>query len=52
LAVELYPDEDWASVEPKLARSWERYIGDGMCEWKDVRESARIRWEGRVIAPA
>lgn len=52
LAVELYPDEDWVTVEPKLARSWERYIGEGLCEWKDVRESARTRWEARSIAPA
>lgn len=52
LAMELYPDEDWATVEPKLARSWQRYLGDGTCDWSDVRDTARTRWAARSIAPA
>lgn len=47
LAEELYPELDWAAVEPKLQRSWERYQGDDRCRWEDVRETARVRWEAR-----
>lgn len=47
LAIELYPEQDWATVEPKLARSWHRYRGDGRCQWADVRDSARARWDTR-----
>ncbi len=47
LAMELYPDEDWATVQPKLERSWGRYAGEGMCSWNDVRDSAHQRWEAR-----
>ena len=47
LAMELYPDEDWTAVEPKLEQSWKRYLGDGMCSWSDVRDSAHTRWEAR-----
>lgn len=52
LAIELYPDEDWATVQPKLERSWERYVSDGMCRWEDVRDSAHQRWEARFQATA
>lgn len=52
LAIELYPDEDWATVQPKLERSWERYVGDGMCSWEDVRDSAHQRWEARFQTTA
>ena len=52
LAMELYPDEDWAAVEPKLHRSWQRYLGDSMCSWEQVRDSAQARWEARHLLPA
>lgn len=52
LAMELYPDEDWSAVEPKLQRSWQRYLGDGMCSWAQVRDSAQARWEARRLSPA
>ena len=52
LAAELYPQDDWATVEPKLQRSWERYIADGACGWEDVRQSAHARWLAATGSPA
>lgn len=52
LAFELYPGENWATVEPKLERSWERYMGDSLCPWKEVRDSAHLRWRARSPAMA
>lgn len=52
LAMELYPGEEWAAVEPKLERSWQRYLGDGMCHWSDVRNAAQKRWAVGSIAYA
>ena len=48
LAFELYPDQDWAEVEPKLQRAWERQVAIDQCPWVDIREDARIRWEARL----
>jgi hypothetical protein len=48
LAIQLYPDQDWDTVQPKLARSWERYVGESTCSWDDVREAAQQRWEARA----
>lgn len=47
VAMDLYPELGWVEVEPKLERSWERYLGDGIRRWADVRELARERWEAR-----
>lgn len=52
LAMELYPDEDWAEVEPKLQRSWQRYLGDTTCSWAQVRDSAQLRWRARHLSLA
>lgn len=47
IAGDLYPELDWEDVEPKLQRSWERYLGDGNRQWEDVRGLVRARWEAR-----
>jgi hypothetical protein len=47
VATELYPDLDWEDVEPRLQRSWERYLGDGDREWIEVRELVRERWNAQ-----
>jgi len=52
LAIELYPDEEWTTVQPKLERSWNRYVGESMCSWKDVHDAARARWEARHLQTA
>lgn len=52
LAFELYPGESWTTVESKLERSWERYMGDGLCHWEDVRDAAHSRWVTRATAAA
>lgn len=44
LAMELYPTETWTTVEPKLARSWDRYEGRGPYEWEMVRDAVQARW--------
>ena len=52
LSVELFPDDDWAAVEPRLQRSWERYVAEDSCGWAEVRASARRRWEANSQAVA
>ena len=47
LAIELYPEQDWATVEPKLERSWHRHRGNDRCRWADVRDAAQARWLAR-----
>lgn len=44
LAMELYPSEPWTTVEPKLARSWDRSGGHGSYEWVVVRDAVQARW--------
>ena len=44
LALELYPTETWTTVEPKLARSWDRSRCRGPYEWAVVRDAVRARW--------
>lgn len=48
VAKDLYPEFRWGEVEPLLERSWERYQGDGIREWADVRELVRERWESHL----
>ncbi|MGH8077514.1 MAG: hypothetical protein ACREPE_09355 [Lysobacter sp.] len=45
VAMDLYPELTWDEVEPRLKRSWERYQGDGVRQWAEVRDLARERWE-------
>lgn len=49
LAMELYATENWTTVEPKLARSWDRSLGHGPYEWVAVRDAVHARWD--VIQP-
>ena len=49
VSFELYPTDNWTTVEPKLARGWDRSLGHGSYEWVMVRDAVHARWE--VLRP-
>jgi hypothetical protein len=53
IAMDLYHDLDWNTVEPKLERSWgnwQRVHGYRRCRWADVRDAAHERWDAAVLS--
>lgn len=45
LAIEIFPEDDWITVQPKLQKSWERYAAERHCGWQQVSAAAQARWE-------
>lgn len=47
LAMRLFPEADWSTVEPKLERGWHCSEGSRRFQWAEVRDYAQARWEAR-----
>jgi hypothetical protein len=40
-----YAQGDWATVEPELAKDWDRDRADGGSKWDDVKDAVRDAWD-------